>query len=393
MLLHDPPEAAISRRAAPRPASARGRRGVSALALAAAALLLAGCVMAALTAQAVLDRRSCARHPAVLDVAASGDIAPVIDNVARRFNRRRTRAGCVQVRVTAVPPAVAAARIDGQHPAAKLPAIDAWIPDSSLWVDIARRFPVGARAIRLTGLSLARSPLLIVMPGPVAARTPQFDASVGWSFLLPASAGGPPSDLRLRADLPDPARSSAGLATLIEIGRLVGLHSPAASRARAKFIRFAQHAHVTARLDNPASLASFVALAGARPPGRPVTVASEQAVIAYDRSHPRAPLAARYPVSARRWLGTPELDYPYVLTTANPLLRQVSAEFERALRQGYVASLVRYLGFRTADGIGDAIPASDGLSSQPLTVADPPGAGQAQAILQTWDMLTAHPKR
>jgi Ca-activated chloride channel homolog len=359
-------------------------------------VLLAGCVMAALTAQAVLDRRSCVSHPAVLRVAASADIAPVIGDVARRFDRGQPRAGghCVQVLVTAVQPAVAAARINGQRPAARRPAIDAWIPDSSLWVDIARRFPVGARAIRLTGLTLARSPLLIVMPGPAAARVPQFDASVGWSFLLPASAGGPPSGLRLRVELPDPAQSSAGLATLIELGRLLGLHSPAAaSRARVRFVRFARHARTTGPLDNPASLASFVRLAGTRRGGKPVTVVSEQAVISYDRAHPGAPLAARYPVSARRRLGTPELDYPYVLTTADPLLRQVSEQFERALRQSYVPSLLRYLGFRTAGGVGDATPPGYGLSSQPVTVADPPGPGQAQAVLQTWDKLVARPKR
>ena len=359
--------------------------------LAAVAVVIAAGVMAVLTAQAVLARRSCEHHPAVLNVAASDDIAPAIVRVASVFNGQQHHAGgrCVRVQVTASQSAAAAARIDGQQPAAKLPAIDAWIPDSSLWVDVARSFPAGAQAVQPTGLSLARSPLLIVMPGSVARRTPQFDAAVGWSFLLPSSAGGPPPDLRLQVELPDPARCSAGLGTLIEVGRLLGIGRSVSAAAHAKFAAFEQHVHISGPLDNPAALASFVRLAGARPDRNPVTVASEQAVIQYDQAHPRAPLAARYPASSRSRLGTQDLDYPYVLTTSDPLLRQVAGEFERALRQSYVASLVRYLGFRSADGIADAMPGSYGLSSQLVTLAAPAQPGRAQAILQTWDELAS----
>jgi Ca-activated chloride channel homolog len=389
--IRDREEAAISRRSVARSSKARERRGVSSLVLAAVAVLIAAGVMAVLTAQAVMARRSCEHHPAVLTVAASDDIAPVLDRVASQFNSQHHQAGgrCVRVQVTATQSAAAAARIDGQHPAAKLPAIEAWVPDSSLWVDVARSFPVGAQAIQPTGLSLARSPLLLVMPGSVAARTPQFDAAVGWSFLLPSSAGGPPPDLRLRVELPDPARCSAGLATLIEVGRLLGLGRSASTAAHAKFASFERHVRISGSLDNPAALAAFVRLAAARPGRHPVTVASEQAVIRYDQAHPGSPLAARYPASSRSRLGTQELDYPYVLTTSDPLLRQAAGEFERALRQGYVASLVRYFGFRSADGVADATPGSYGLSSQLVTLADPAEPGRAQAVLQAWDRLAS----
>jgi Ca-activated chloride channel family protein len=384
-------EAAISRRSVARSANARERRGVSALALSAVAVVIAAGVLTALTAQAVMERLSCEHHPAVLSVAASDDIAPMLERVASEFNGQRHQAGgrCIRVQVTASQSAAAAARIDGQRPAAALPAFDAWVPDSSLWVDVARSFPVGARAIQPTGLSLARSPLLLVMPGPAASRTPQFDAAVGWSFLLPSSAGGPPPDLRLQVDLPDPARRSMGLATLIEIGRLLGLGRSISTAAHAKFAAFERFVHISGSLDNPAALASFVRLAAGRPDRNPVTVASEQAVVRYDQAHPGAPLAARYPASSNSRLGSQELDYPYVLTTSDPLLRQAAEEFERALRHRDVASLVRYFGFRSADGIPDATPGSYGLSSQLVTLAAPAQPGRAQAILQAWDQLAS----
>ena len=180
--------------------------------------------------------------------------------------------------------------------------------------------------------------------GPFAAdQTPQFGASVGWSFLLTSSVGGPPSDLGLRVELPDPAQS--------------------------------------ARLD------SFVSSAATAPAERPVTVATEQAVLQYDHAHLDAPLAARYPSASDQLLGSPELDYPYVLTTSDPLLVEVSRLFERTLKQSYAASVIRYYGFRSADGTGDAAPSGYGLSSQLLSVAALAGAGETQATLKTWGKL------
>ena len=118
-----------------------------------------------------------------------------------------------------------------------------------------------------------------------------------------------------------------------------------------------------------------------------MTVATEQAVLQYDHAHLDAPLAARYPSASDQLLGSPELDYPYVLTTSDPLLVEVSRLFERTLKQSYAASVIRYYGFRSADGTGDAAPSGYGLSSQLLSVAALAGAGETQATLKTWGKL------
>ncbi len=137
------------------------RRSISTAALVAIAIAISVTLMATLMARAVVARNGCEVHPALLNVAVTDDLAPAVERVARLFNRQQHQAGgrCAQVQVTESQPAAVAGQIDGQHAAAGLRAVDAWMPDSSLWVDVARSFPSGAQAIRPTGLAVARSPL------------------------------------------------------------------------------------------------------------------------------------------------------------------------------------------------------------------------------------------
>jgi Ca-activated chloride channel family protein len=366
--------------------SRRGReRHVSVRLLTAGAVGVAAALMAAFAAQAVVARTSCNQHPLLVNVAVSPDIAPAIQHVGRVFNQQNHQAAgqCVEVQITQAQPAAVASQVDGQASRAGLPAVDAWIPDSSLWVDVARAFPLGAQAVQPTGLSVAKSPLMIVMPPAAAAQVPAFNSSVSWNYLIPAAIGGPSSALGLRLDLPDPTQSSAGLAALIEISRLLG-SGPA---ARAQFAKFAFSAQSSAQFDDPTSLAAFVTLASPPLNAHPVTVTTEQAVLTYDAVHHDQPLAARYPSSGSTALGTPELDYPYVVTSTDPAKLAAAREFEATLEQGYTASIVRYDNFRSGDGVTGTLPASDGLAQQPLQLATPTVPGEAQTDMQAWQRL------
>jgi len=366
--------------------SRRGKeRNVSVPLLTAIAVGISAAVMAVLTAQAVVARNTCNNHPLVVNVAVSPDITAAIQHVGRVFNQQNHQVAgrCVEVQVSQEAPAAVASEVDGQAASAGLPAVDAWIPDSSLWVDVARTFPLGAQAVQPTGLHVARSPLMIVMPAAAAAQVPAFNTSSGWSFLLGA-IGGQTSPLGIGLNLPDPTQSSAGLAALIEISRLLG-GGPA---ARAELTRFVLSAQPSAQFDDPTSLAAFVSLA--RPPlgSHPVTVTSEQAVLAYDAANPgQPPLAARYPISPGAALGTPELDYPYVVTSTDQSEQAAAREFASTLAQAYTASLVRYYGFRSSDGVAGTLPPGDGLAQQPLQLAAPTGPGEAQTDLQAWQKL------
>ncbi|MEP7024127.1 MAG: substrate-binding domain-containing protein [Actinomycetota bacterium] len=344
------------------------------------AIVVAAACMATLSTQAILASSSCSEHPVLVNVAVSEDIAPAVQRVAQYFNRlhREIRGRCTEVQVTEQQPATSADLIDGKQARGGLPPIDAWIPDSSLWVNQVRSLPAGARIVRPTGISVAHSPLMIVMPQSVASSLGSLSRSIGWNFLLPETAGGPPAADGVKVELPDPKQSAAGLATVIQLNKLLGT-GPSAGE---NFTRFAFGAEETSAYDNPASLTSLVALS--RPPlnERTVTVASEQSVVQFDQTHPGEPLAARYPSD-----GSPVLDYPYALTTTNSLRLQAARQFGQILRQGYAASVMQFDGFRSTRGVGAATPASFGLSSQPMSPASLGGPAQAQVTLQAWDKV------
>ena len=326
---------------------------------------------------------SCSNNQIVLNVAVSPDIAPAIQRIADYFNpqQRKTGGRCVSVSVNSESPALAAGQIDGQRPAPN-PPIDAWIPDSSLWVDQARIFPLGAKTVQPAGFSVALSPLMLVMPKIAASRVPAF-GRVGWRILLPHSAGGPTVPAGMRVDLPDPSQSAAGLATLIEIGRTLGR----GTAARVRFTRFVYSSEVTSYFDDNNSLRSFVSLAAPPVNSYPVTVTTEQAVLSYDQQNSGQPLAASYPTASTTTLGSPELDYPYVLTTSNHLRLDAATLFGKALTTPYAQSVIRYLGFRSGKNVPDRVAAAYGLTRQLLQVANPPSANEAPAALAVWHKL------
>jgi hypothetical protein len=328
----------------------------------------------------------CESHPVLINVAVSTDIAPAVQRIADVYNRQQHRADgqCVSVEITPGAPAQAAAEIDGEHPDGQS-RIDAWIPDSSLWVNEVRGSPVGSSNVQPAGFSVAHSPLMIVAPSAAtAALIPGFGTD-GWRLLLPQLAGGPHEAKLFRVDVPDPAQSAAGLATLIEVNRMLG----SGASARVRFTRFALASEVTPYFDDPVSLKAFVSLAAPPLDGLPVTVTSEQAVLTYDAANPRQPLAATYPSGKTDDLGSPELDYPYVSTTSNPMRAAAATAFGKMLTTPYARGVLRYAGFRTGSGTGtpDRFAASTGLSKQLLQIAPPGPATAAASELQAWNTV------
>ena len=362
------------------PAGTRGGRSRRVriwIALSTLAGVIACTLLVAFGAEAIVSRASCTAHPVVVRLAAAEEIAPAIRHVAAFFNAQHqdVNGHCAAVHVISEPSATAAAQIAQSGTST---AFDAWIPDSSLWVSVARSSPAGAQLVQQTGLTVARSPLAIVMPRSVAEQVPAFGASVGWQFLLPQSVGGPATGLGLHVDFPDPAGSSAGLATLIELQHLLG----SGTGALADFTKFVFNVQVT-KDEGSAALASLASLAQPPRDERPVTIASEQAIAQFNRAHPAAPLAARYPTE-----GTYELDYPYVLTTANTVTGKAAQAFETALRSAYATSYVRYEGFRSAAGAAPSWIGEYGLDTGQPVLSQAAAPGQAQTSLQAWERLS-----
>jgi len=351
--------------------------------LVAIAVAVSAVCMVTLTAKAVITRADCSQRPTLVNVAVSSDIGPAIQTVARGFNNQNISAGghCVQVQVTEGNSASQASQIDGESGLGGLPSVDAWIPDSSLWVDVARSFPLGADDVQPTGKSVARSPLMLVTTTAVADKTHIFDTPPSWNVLLPSNYGGPPTSAGISVDLPDPTDSSAGLATLVEVNRELG----DTATARAALTQFDIDVESTADFDSVTGLQQFVA--STMPPfnRQAVTIASEQAVIGYDKATPHAPLDARYPAGTNKALGSPELDYPFVLTTSKAAELAGASAFGDYLQSSYAKSVIRYYGFRSSDGVPDVLPTE--LSSQPLQLASAPSASEASTNLNAWQKL------
>ncbi len=367
--------------------SGRRRRSnqVGAAKLVAVAVAVAALCMITLTTKAVLGRASCTNTPVLVNVVASDDIAPAVQTVANAFNNQNVTSGgrCVQVQVDEAASATEAAQIDGQA-GRQGAAVDAWIPDSSLWVDVARSYPVGAQVVQPTGKSVGRSPLMLVTTRAVAAGTGVFTAPPSWDLLLPSGYGGPPASMGITVDLPDPATSAAGLASLIQVSRQLGT----GATARSAVTDFALGVQSTETFDSASALAQFVATTQRPFDRKALTVATEQAVLAYDKANPNAPpLDAVYATSTNPALGTPELDYPYVLTASQPAMLRAATKFGDYLQTSYAQSVVRAAGFRSANGLPDVMPRSAGLAGLPMQLASAASTTEAAANLQVWQRL------
>ena len=125
----------------------RPRRLVLVIALALAGVI-AATLLVAFGAEAVVARASCTDHPVVVNLAAADEVAPAIEHVSKWFNKQRkdVNGHCAVVHVVSEQPSTAAAEVSGLKSPSGHAGFDAWIPDSSLWVDVARSSPAGAPA-------------------------------------------------------------------------------------------------------------------------------------------------------------------------------------------------------------------------------------------------------
>jgi hypothetical protein len=343
------------------------------------AAVVAAALLVGLGAHTLMAHPSPCPQPVVAQVAVSSELAPVAERLGRFFNRqhRAVKGHCQQVAVRAAAPATVAA--DMAHGRPGQPAVDAWIPDSQLWVDVARSTTAGTSRVPESGPVLAETALVIAMPRAAASQLPAFGTSVGWNFLLPENAGGPSSALGLNVRFPDPEQSAAGLASLVEFRKLLGYGRP----ARFALARFAFTSLVAPAGQGDPSLVSLSKPVNKGGVANPVTVTTEQAVVEYDEAYPQQPLAVRYPAQ-----GTAELTFPYLITTTSRATAAVARAFGAVLQSDYATAYVRYEGFRTGNGQAGNWPAGVGLDPQGPQLLPMPGPAKAPNALRKWHQLS-----
>jgi Ca-activated chloride channel homolog len=299
-----------------------------------------------------------------ITVAAAPSIAPAIEQTARRYNARTT---CVRVTVTREEPADVAGVLSGQGSSPGATRPDAWIPDSSLWVPVARRTKLGAAAVRPSGTSIASSPLVLAAP---QGRSP---GEVSWRLLLSShlpGTGGEQPPLRVR--FLDPTTQAAGLGALM-------LAHQASGPGKTGLGTFAITLYSDLASALPDDRSAYAAMfRGGDPPT--AVVLSEQSVWQHNHTDQKRPVSARYPTD-----GALALDFPYVSVTGDRDRGRTVEDFRAALSQSQSREALQSLGLRTPDGVaGAGFGTKYGVASEAPIPAHPQDPVTVGKILQMW---------
>lgn len=351
--------------------STRGR-GIAIISLA-GALVLA--VVLGIGAYVLVGANSGCRGTVRLSVVASPDIAPAVRTMAGDFNAEHDGPGvrCVEVAVSARQSVDVMNALAGSGPIAGRIRPDVWIPDSSQWVDLVQSTPDGAGKTRLTGTTVAESPIIMAVPRTAAESKPGRFKHVRWRSLIPGPAS---TTGRLDAHILDPTRNASGMGALVTLQGMLGEGNAGLASLTA----------VVRRLQNRTAPDENALFASFKRPTRgrqPVLVTTEQSVWAHNDASSAYPATGVYPVE-----GSYDLDYPYVLTTGSGPRIAAAQAFRSAVTSRSAAEVVHGLGFRTSDGkAGAALAGTTGLRAAPPHVLTSPSPGTVSDVMQAWKRL------
>ncbi|RFS83061.1 VWA domain-containing protein [Actinomadura spongiicola] len=328
-----------------------------------------------------------------LTVAAAPDIAPVVEKAAERFNngRHNVDGKCVTATVKKVEPSAVSTLLSGQgvaNPSNERP--DVWIPDSSLWLSLARSSDGSGDkgGVTATGTSVALSPVVVGLPRTLAAGLRQrgITAAPTWESLLQAAgadAGGavtknqviPAGTVRLV--MPDPTKNAAGMGALMITSTLLA-NDPNRNSIFTGIVRTVRESTV------PTVDAEFTQFRKGRGGKQPITLSSEQALWKYNQTGPEEPAVALYPLE-----GTLPLDYPFTVTSEDAGKREGARLLEKAMTTEATRGDVRQQGFRTTDGRAPTgFTDRSGVDPAPPRRLPPPKDPDVARIMQAWSKLT-----
>lgn len=342
-------------------ASAPSQRGVIA-ALVAGALVIAGGAYA-------LGKGTGSTEAGGGDPGASCPTAPLrvevplelADLVKAQLATVTKADACNRYDVTAARSSSVASRIRQDR------APDAWIPDSTVWLDQTMAGTAGSavKANWVSAGSLVHSP--VVLANPVKSKDKFTGELASWDELINKQGAlhlaNPHLDTASRLAYLA-SRTSGTTATDITAGQRIILLS-----------RFA----ATSATDLVAAVADPTKSSTTRSEPFPM---SEQALAAYAKSDPGA-LAGIMPKA-----GTLSLDYPWVpAPDLSPALKKIADAAFRALTSATATDAFTQAGFRPDDDSGG--PTIDGVSAASFAALKPmPGAARLEA-LRHWDVLKA----
>lgn len=309
------------------------------------------------TGYAYLVRSHCSGN-LNLTVAASPDQELLLTSLAQHWSDSKPTAGgrCLQVSVVGKDSAAVVGalsplwdqRRDGDRP-------DVWAPEASTWVRLAGSRANTGAMVAAKNPSLARVPIVVAMPRPMAEAIGWPDRQLGWLDLFHRlkdpkgwQSTGHPEWGRMRIGIADPARDTAALSALLAMVNYDGDNELSADELKAG-MEFQRSVSTVAA----STLDLRQNLAKADAAGRSLSYlaafpATEWDVSQYNAAGPRVPLVAQYPPE-----GAPVADHPYVVLNApwmDATRRVAAAKFLAYLRGPAGRRAYVDQGFRSPSG-------------------------------------------
>ena len=324
---------------------------------------------------------SCAT-PTTLNVDANPDVYTAVKMIADGMTDP-----CVHVNVTSAEASAVEAFLAGRAKGGDVTsAPDVWIPDSSMWLDVAHGH--GVKTLAAGAAPIATSPLVIGMPKPVADANGWPAKPFGWSDVVANFKSN-----KLQTAVADPTTSGPGLAA---ITMLRGVVLGPAGADKAKQAQALQNLTLVYRVmsttvsSSMSSLLADLPTKGATAAGSGGIAAfptTEQKVAAYDTASPSTPLVALYPADA----GTVMMDYPYTVSSnLDAAHAKAAADFQALLHSASAVNTLQKAGFRDPRGAAAGIlTAADGVNpAMPnLAPADPTHTAAVSA-LSVWNVTS-----
>lgn len=333
-----------------------------------------------------LSKPSCG-GPVRLTVGAAPEIVSALQAQANEWAANaRVGGSCVSVEVASLNPADLAAAIASQAHVSltgvglangKTKVPDVWVPDSSVWVQRLRT--AKADSVPAGSQSLARSPIVLAAPEPVATTFGWPQAQLTWTDLLKNVT----TDPKIKVGIVDPTRDASGLGGLLALSAAAQATGANATQTATAALRALAAGSSSVReevLRKFPQATDAAALSG----GLSVAPLSEQAVIAYNANQPPVRLAALYVEPAPS-----PLDYPFVkLAGATGTKATAATDLAKALASASFRDKLAAIGLRGADGAsGKGFQSPVGAPGTASASAQADGAA-VERLLSTWQAIT-----
>lgn len=358
---------------------------------------------------------ACGEGGTKLVVLASSEKAELLRKITGSYNGRQVGGRCADVVITTKASGSALTalattwdeRQDGPRP-------DVWSPASSSWLTLLRQRTAAAdkpSPVADQNPSVARTPLVIAMPRPMAEALGWPGKALGWRDVLELSGQGwakygHPEWGKFRLGKTNPNFSTSGLnATIGAYYAATGLSGDLSEKnvADSRTRGFVQGVERSIEHYGDTTLTFLSNLQRADDAGAGLTYISavtveEKSVWDYNQGNPtgdpktlgkhakpKVPLVAIYPKE-----GTLFSDNPFALLNgADPAKTQIAADFVKYLQAPEQQAQFAEYAFRGHDGTpGKLITQANGLlPDQPKTTLNPPAPNVLDKVLQSWAEL------